>query len=424
MKAGWLPPLLASCAFAALLTGCDGSGDAQASPSPSASPVAVVAVATTTIHPTISMPGAIAPYESISLSNSIDEPTAEVYVQEGDRVRRGQVLAQLQVDDLEANLQSALSTAAADRAKAEQSQYTATLNIAQVPDQVRQARAQLIQAQATLIEAQKNLERDRSLLSQGYLPQINYDEQQVVVRNDQQAMLAAEAAVHSALVNQQVTGNGNSGLQAAQVEEARDEANAQEASADQIRRQIARARIVSPVDGIVTNRNLNPGEYPGGRQIFTIESNATVYGILTASAVQAYQIGPGDGVAIVRAGMPRGQFSGRVVAVLDATTAGSTNFTVKVAVPNRTGQLRAGTPVDATISLQAVTGLGVPDSAFTDDTHSHVLAVVDGRARTVNVTEVATDGRTSIVRGVSGGEQIVEDGDASLSDGQQVVASR
>jgi HlyD family secretion protein len=418
---------LAAAAISTLLgsSACAG-GSSKAGASPSPTPPAVKAVRTerATIHPALNMPGAIAPDESVAISSSVDEPTQAVYVREGDRVRAGQLLAQLQTDDLQANLQSAIHTAAADDERAAQAYGTAVETIAQSADTVRQDRAQLQQTEQTLSEAQRNQQRDLHLVGEGYLPSLNLDEQRVVVRNDIQSEEAARAALDAAVTAQRVNGTQSSGLQEQQIAQAREEAAAQHATALQLEREIARAGIVSPVDGIVINRNLNAGEYPSGRQLFTIEANSVVYAILTASSVQAYEISPNDPASLVRSGMPRARFFGRVVAVLDAATAGSTNFTVKVAIPNRNGALRAGTPVDAVVNLRPVSGVRIPVSAFTDDSRTQVVAIVNGRAQPVRVAEIATDGTNSIVEGIKTNVQIAVDGTAGLTNGQNVSIVR
>jgi HlyD family secretion protein len=370
------------------------------------------------------MPGAIAPEQSVAISSSVDEPAAAVYVREGDRVRAGQLLAQLQVDDLEANLQAALHTAAADDSKALQTYGSAAETFAQSADQVREAKAQVAQTKQTLSEAQRNELRDLHLVGEGYLPALNLDEQRVVVRNDVQSEEAAEAALDTAETTQRVNGNSGSGLQVEEIAQAREEAAAQHATALQLEREIARASIVSPVDGVVVNRNLNPGEYPSGRQLFTIEANTVVYAVLTASSVQVYEITANDPASIIRTGMPRSRFFGHVVAVLDAATAGSTNFTVKVAIPNPDGSLRAGTPVEAVVNLRPVEGVRVPVSAFTDDSRTQVLAIVNGRAQPVRVSEVATDGTNSIVAGLRTNVDVAVDGTIGLTNGQAVSVER
>ena len=415
-----LPARRAALALAALISvsGCsnDRAGAAQASPSPAPSPIEATAVRATygALRPALTLPGAIAPFQTVALSNSITEPVQNVFVQEGDRVRRGQPLAQLTVDDLQANLTAALQTAQADRSRSAEAAYNAQLTFAQLPQQVQSSAATVAQAKATLEEAILNLKRDHELVSEGYLPQQNYDEQAIVVQNDQQAVAAAQATLAQSSASVRVNGNYSTGLQAATIAAARQDQAAQTATADQLRRQIARATITSPIDGIVINRNINPGEYPAGRQIFTLEANATVYAILTASAVQAYEIEPGEAVTIARSGIPNGRFRGTVIAVLDAATPGSTNFTVKVEVPNERGDLRAGTPVEASIALRPLRGVIVPSSAFVDDTHTQLIAVVNGKAQFRHVIEQSTDGANSIVTGLAAGTQILRSGGTNV----------
>jgi multidrug efflux pump subunit AcrA (membrane-fusion protein) len=412
---------IALCALVAV-SGCanERAGAAQPSPTPTAADVSAIVATDGTLRPALTIPGAIAPYQTVALSNSITEPAVDVYVQEGDHVRRGQLIAQLAVDDLQANLNSALQTAQADASRLAEADYNAQLTFAQAPQQVNASVAAVRQAKATLAEATLNLQRDQKLVSQGYLPQQNYDEQAVVVQNDQQAVTSAQATLAQSIASQRVNGNYGGGLQAATISAAKQDEAAQIATADQLRRQIARASIISPVDGIVINRNLNPGEYPAGRQIFTIEANATVFAILTASAVQAYQIQTGDSVTLARSGIPNGRFTGTVTAILDAATPGSTNFTVKVAVPNPGNALRAGTPVQATIALQPLHGVVVPTSAFIDDSHTRLWAIVGGKAESRHVVEESTDGANSIVTGLVAGTHVLRAGGSDVDDNTPV----
>ena len=376
------------------------------------------------VRPALALAGTIAPLQVVALSNSLAEPAQSVYVDEGDRVKQGQPLADLNVDDLRAQLASAQNTAQADDAKTSEAAYNAQLAFAQSPNNVRSARAQVVQTQKTFHEAQVNRDRIERLAEQGYIAKQNLDEQQVVVANDEQAVLQADAALQTAIATQRVNGDGRSGLQASTVAENRYDASAQFASAQQIQKEISRAHITSPVAGIVINRNINPGEYPSGRQIFTIEANDMVYAILTASSIQAYQIHKGDRVGVTSPGLRGARYFGTVSALLDAATAGSTNFVVKVAIANRAGTLRSGTPVQAIVALRPVRGIVVPASAFADEQRAKVTVVVDGRIRTKRVTEIATDGASSIVDGLSPGESVVRDGTQSLSDGERVAMVR
>lgn len=424
-RLGWF--IAGAALLAGAASGCS-SGDAASaagpSPSPSPPPVRTITAANGVVSPALTIPGAVAPLQIVALSNALSEPTLSVSVREGDHVTAGQTIAQLDVGDLEANLRAAESTARGNVARTSQAVYAAQVTVAQAPTQVRQAQSQVVQAQQTLNEALRNLDRDSVLVAEGYLPQQNLDEQRIVVRNDRQAEVAAEAQLASTQANLRVNTSSATGLQGATIAQAREDANSGFATAEQLRRQISRGTIVSPVDGIVVNRNLNPGEYPSGRQIFTIEATDTVYAILTASAVQAYEINAGDVVDVSIPGLPSSHFRGRVQTLLDAATPGSTNFTVKVMIPNRTHLLRPGTPIQATVDLRPTRGVVIPSSAFTNDARSRVIAVHNERVENVDVTEVATDGANSVVRGIAAGALIVRDGSTGLSPGQTVKVER
>jgi multidrug efflux pump subunit AcrA (membrane-fusion protein) len=111
--------------------------------------------------------------------------------------------------------------------------------------------------------------------------------------------------------------------------------------------------------------------------------------------------------------------------VLGQVTPGSTNFTVQVLLQNPGNKLQAGLPVSATINLPAVSGVGIPTTAFLDDTHTTVMVaddeLVDVVAKTVKVREIGTDGTTSIVTGLKAGQTVVSNGQLGLADGQSIA---
>src|SRR6185312_8045330 len=179
------------------------------------------------------------------------------------------------------------------------------------------------------------------------------------------------ATLQSALTNQSVNGTQTNGLQAANVASAVAEAAAARATIAQSRAaarnlqvSIAKARIVSPVSGVVVNRNLNPGEYPNGRTLFTIQKLDQVYAVLNASSADTFQIPVGAPVTLQVAGVSGRSYNGKVVAVLGQVAPGSTNFTVKLLVANPDEKLQSGLPVSANTTLPDVSGVGIPTTAF------------------------------------------------------------
>lgn len=415
------PLALLLCAL--VLPGCAGGrhrGHRSGTPSPAAVPTA--AAAPSTVHPTIEIAGIIAPFQNVSLSSSLVEPTDSVNVIEGDYVRKGQVLAVLDTADLRANYDAAVQSAASDDARSAQTQYQAQLNIGQGNDQVRNAQAALLQAKQTLTLDQLNLRRDQSLLQAGYVSQQQVDQQRTMVHNDQQQELSAQASLQSATLNARVNGTSQNGLQAANVASAIASAKSAHAQAAQIQASIDKALIVSPVDGIVVNRNLNPGQYPGSSTIFTVQQLNPVYAQLNASSEDVFRIERGAPVTISVAGVEGAVYRGRVNAVLGQVEPGSTNFTVQAILPNPGFRLKSGMAVTGTVSLASITGIGIPVTAFLDDAHDSVMVVDStGIAKQQRVAEKGNDGKTSVVTGLAEGSHVISNGQLGITNGQQVV---
>jgi RND family efflux transporter MFP subunit len=428
-----------TAAVIAVLAGCNqgakGRGRAGASPNP----VPTTAAKLATVNATSTISGVIAPFQNVAITSALSEPADEVRVNEGDHVQAGQVIAVLDTADLraqlaqdQANVDAAIRTAASDDAKVQQARYTGRLNIDTGVNGVSSSRAALAQAQATLANDNLNLQRDRTLLKNGYIAQQTVDQQQTQVNNDESAVRSAQAALQTALTNQSVNGNSQSGLQVANINSAIADAQSAHAAieqaraaAQQVQTSINKATIVSPVNGVIVNRNLNPGEYPGTRTIFTIQQLDKVYALLNASSSDTFAIPVGAPVKVSIAGSASADYEGKVVAVLGQVSPGSTNFTVKVTLQNPDGRLQSGLPVTAAIALPPVSGVGIPTTAFLDDTHTTIMIaddeLVDVVAKTVHVREVGSNGTTSIVTGIKAGQKVVSNGQLGLADGQSLA---
>ena len=391
-------------------------GKPAASPSPEAArnvPTSIARVAR--LAPTLALSGIIAPLQNVAISSPLQEPAAAVFVREGDRVRRGDVLARLDTSDLEASLRSQLAVADADDQKTKQSSYQAQLAYGQSPDTVAQAVAALNQTRESLVDATRDLQRDAVLLRQGFISQQTYDHERTQVLSDEAAVESARATLGSARLSGRVNGTPRSGLQAATVASAAAEARAARVAAEGNRVQIARGTIVSPIDGVVVNRNLNPGELPGTRTLFTVQALARVYADLNASSADVFRLRPGARVRLETTNSPRAHYEGKVVAVLGQVEPGATNFTVKVLVADADGALPAGVAVRASVALPPVRGLALPTTAFVDDRHAAVYVVAGKRVRIAPVVEIASDGTTSLVRGLAPGARVVSDGQVDVA---------
>lgn len=406
----------------ALLTACS---RAHPAPQPTPQPVQVSVARVMSIAPSQTLAGTAAPYQNVAIQEtSLSEPAMSVDVNEGDVVNRGQVLATLNTDDLQANLRAALANAQSYGARVSQYTYQGAESISQSGDQVRYARAALLQAQQTLKYDESNLARDRQLYALQYIPLMTLEQQETLVRNDRQSVQSDLANVSSAMSAVQANGTMSQGAQASNVENSRASQAMAYAQADQLRAQIARGTIVSPVDGVVTNRNFNPGEYPGTRQIFTVQQIDPMYAVFQASGAQIVGIAKGAPVAISAVDEPGKTYEGRVVAVLGEVAPGSTNFIVKALFRNPRYALRSGMVLSGTLRSSRTSGIGIPSTAFLDDSHTSVLIVAqNGTLRTAKTQELRTDTTTSIVSGIVAGTRVVTNGQLGLTPGQKVAVA-
>jgi|SRR5580658_1613745 multidrug efflux pump subunit AcrA (membrane-fusion protein) len=408
------------CVAASLvLTAC---GHAQRQRASTANAVVPVSTATFgTVSPTSLLSGLVAPLQNVGITSSLAEPTDVITVQEGDHVLKGQVLARLDTADLVAEYNSDIATYKSDVAKADQTFDQAGLTIIQNSNTVDQARAAVRSAQHTLAIDSLNLKRDAELLKNGYVAQQTYDQQLVTVRNDQETIAQDEVTVANDAKQVQANGTTATGLQGATVETARAAAVAALASADQVKVSIGKAVIYSPIDGVVVNRNLNLGEYPGTRQIFTLQETDRVYAVLNGSGEQIVGIRTGAPVSIETAALPGKHIPGTVVGVLSPVQPGATNFIVNAIVDNARDVLKPGMVVSAVAKLPSASGVRIPTTAFLDTTNSTVQIVKNGIVHTVSVLMVAQDDKNAIVRGLEQGTMVVANGQLGLSDGEPVT---
>ena len=415
-----------SAAVAATLFGIVGLSDCSHREEPKTPPppsVTITVAREGTLDPSQTLPGLIAPYQSVAIQSDLTEPADQVNVQEGDRVTKGEVLARLDVADLQANLDADLATARSDAASSAHTAYQGDLTIEQSRQSVRGAQAAVRQAQVTLRKDQLDLARYQQLFGSGFISQQQVATQLALVNNDRQAVRSAESTLSSD--REQVNANGTlstNGLQASSVRQAQATEQVALANAQQVRTQIAKATIVSPIDGVVVNRNLNVGEYPGTRQIFTLQQTNPTFAIVRGSGSQVAQIERGATASVIASDVTTRALTGTVAGVLDQINPGSTDFQVKIVLPNPDGRLRAGMAVVGKVRLPQARGIAIPVTAFIDDNHDSILVVAkNDTIATQHVVETIDDGKNAIVQGVTSGTRVVSDGQTSVGDGQKVA---
>jgi len=187
----------------------------------------------------------------IDLVADSGEPVIALHVQEGDRVEPGMVLLEQDPGKLQIALgqaQAELALTAARLAEAEEGPRA---------QEIEQARAQLAASKSTLATAQHELVRQKSLISRNYA-----SESQVNILQGQVDVAAARVEEVSARLAELLEGTRSE-----QIDQARAAFAAAEARIQDLRFDLGRTTVRSPVSGVVESLPFRVGERPAKGQV-------------------------------------------------------------------------------------------------------------------------------------------------------------
>jgi HlyD family secretion protein len=169
---------------------------------------------------------------------------AHIDVQEGDRVKPDQLLAEIDTAQLRH------AAAEADARVAAQRQTVAALEAGSRPEEIRKATADVAARQADVTDAEHNYERIKALVAQRFVSQQQAD-------NARFALEAAQAQLKSAAETRQLV---VAGPRAEDKAAARATLAALEAAAALARRNLEDGSLRAPSAGVIENRILEPGD--------------------------------------------------------------------------------------------------------------------------------------------------------------------
>jgi HlyD family secretion protein len=179
----------------------------------------------------------------VDLSFNAEGAVIAMPKREGDRVRAGEVIAEL--DPATYQSTAALAEARRDAAKAQLDELLAGTR----PEDIDQARANLAAAQATLADAQVTFERQKNLAARNATTQQLLDDARMALDSGRAKVAQTQAALTEAV----------NGPRVEDIAAARANLRADEATVDLAHTQLARAHLVAPSDGTIMTRVIEPG---------------------------------------------------------------------------------------------------------------------------------------------------------------------
>jgi HlyD family secretion protein len=185
-----------------------------------------------------------------NLAFNEQERIAQVLVEEGDRVKKGQVLARLQTHRLEARIEEAEAQIAA------QQEVVKRLEAGTRPQEIEQARAEVVAVKATVRNSMLNFERISKTSGAGATSQQALDNARAQLDVDQAQLKVKEKALNLAL----------EGPRKEDIAAAKNTLEALKASLSLLKIRLADMTLISPSPGIIRNRILEPGEMASPNQ--------------------------------------------------------------------------------------------------------------------------------------------------------------
>ena len=367
-----------------------------------------------TILEKVTASGKIFPETEVKISSDVSGEIVELYVQEGDSVYIGQVLAKIDPDTYESTVER--GRASVNSAKA---------NKAASATQIESSKAQIQQIQAQLTNAKTVHDRNVKLLSEGVISQVEFDQSLSALQGLVANMRSAEATLESAKKN---------------VEGASYSVQSAEATLREMRTSLSRTIIKSPTNGIVSSLSVEQGErvvgtiQMAGTEMMRIANLSAMEVQVDVSENDILRVSLNDKVDIeVDAYLDR-KFSGYVTEIANSAsniggaaslnTDQVTNFVVKVRVdsksykdllgPNKRYPFRPGMSASVDIRTETMDNvLAIPIQAVTvrekedDKDNKNKKAADDELEEVVFVMEADTVRMVNVTTGIQDDEYIL-----------------
>lgn len=382
-----------------------------------------------TLRWTVEEPGSIEAFEETSIVAKIAGYVQEWNVDIGDRVKKGDILAQLWVPDLAAELK---------QRKVEVEQAKKTLGVAgshlkSTGVSVEEARAALGRAHANLSFWEKHFERlnrlDRSVIDK----QVK-EETWNQLQSAEAGLKEAEAKVAHAEADRKES-------EAVRDKNLVDVAVA-EAARDKMHTLVDYAMLKAPFEGVVTQRNVNTGDFvqpPVGTPVtplYVLHRRDLMRVFVDVPESDAVWVKYGASVHVHVPILYDREYEGKVRRISYSLKRQTRTLRAEIDLPNPDDLLRSGMYAYAAIQVERSNTLTLPAAAVAtqgdvnEGYQDYCFLWEDGKLRRTSIKIGSRgEGRVEVLkkRGAekwedfTGEERIIANGLSALSDGQEVI---
>ncbi len=395
---------LLAIAVLGLSAGCSRKEEKETEP---VVPVQAAEVRLGPIRRIVSADAVLYPRDQATITSKISAPVRTFYVNRGDHVRQGQLLAVLENRDL---------AAAAVEGKAQYDQAQAvyrTTTAASLPEEVSKSELEVQASRQALDAEQKLFESRQKLYREGALAQRLVDEAKVAYV---QARTQFDNAQKHLTALRSVSHDEQAKAASAQLAAAKGHYESTEA-------QLSYSEVRSPLTGVVTDRPLYSGEMASaGTPLLTVMDTSQLVARANIPEREAAYLKVGDDAVIAQEG---GELHGKVIVVSPAVDPNSTTVQVWVRAANPGERLKAGVTVRLSIVAETLRdAVLAPLPALLPSTDGSNAVLVVGKDEAAHSRKVETGVRegvtVQVLSGLSPGERVVTVGGLGVQDGAKV----
>jgi len=386
-----------------------GCSKPEAEPTPTVT-VQVAPVKQTSIEKIISTEAILFPFQQAAVTPKISAPVKKFYVNRGSRVKAGQLLATLENQDL-------IASETENKGALAQAEATySTTTTAGLPEELRKAELDAEATKQALDAEQKLFESRENLFQQGALPRKDLDQARVSLTQAKSQYELAQKHWNSLQAN-----GKEQELKSAsgQLESARGKYLGAQA-------QLSYSEIRSPIDGVITDRPLSPGEMPSaGTPLLVVMDTSSVIAKAHIPANDASLLKVGAEAELAVPGSEE-TIPARITVVSPATDANSTTVEIWAQANNRSSHLRPGTTAQLIITAQSVKdAFVVPAPAIISQPEGGGDAVMiagpDNKAHLQAVHVGIKNGdEVQITEGLKAGQSVITTGAYGLPDNTNI----
>ena len=345
------------------------------------------------------------PLQQAAIVPKISAPVQKFLVKRGSAVHEGQLLAVLENRDLSAAAQDT------EGAYKQQEALHKITTSASLPEEIKKAEADAQQAQQALDAQEKIFQSRQQLFDQGALPRKELDQSRVDITQARNQYAIAKQHLDTLMA----TGKQQELVAAeGQLESAEGKYRGAQA-------QLSYSEIRSPINGVITDRPLYPGEMAAaGTPLLTVMDISSVIARAHIPQDDAATLKVGDKGTMTVPGMDQ-PVQGKVTVVSPALDPNSTTIEIWFEAKNPRHELKPGTSVHLSVTAQTVKdALVVPATSILtapDASTTVMLVGSDGLAHQQAVKVGIRNGDdVQIVEGVKEGDKVVTNGAYGLPD--------